>query len=163
MWKNVNGFFSDYYMISNKGRVRSVRRERIDSLGRKRSAYEKELKQSVDRYGYRYVIFRVGNKSRTHKVHRLVAETFLGKSKKQVNHIDLDKQNNNLSNLEYVTNSENLLHRRKFGSPYKKYFRKLSKKIYDDVRARHKSGESYTTIAKDYGIHPHSVYKILKS
>ena len=46
-------------------------------------------------------------KNKTIKVHRLVIEAFKGKSDLTVDHIDGNPQNNNLSNLEYVTQAEN--------------------------------------------------------
>jgi len=66
------------------------------------------LKLTKDRLGY----MRVQLKRRTYKVHRLIAETFLDDfyDKPQVNHLDGDKSNNNLENLEMTTISENLRH-----------------------------------------------------
>lgn len=47
-------------------------------------------------------------KKKTIKVHKLVANAFLGKSNLQVDHIDRNKLNNKLNNLEYVTPKENI-------------------------------------------------------
>jgi hypothetical protein len=61
----------------------------------------------------RYLQVRVPENGHTKNflIHRLVAEAFLGKSDLEVNHKDLDRSNNNLSNLEYLTKNENLYHR----------------------------------------------------
>ena len=60
--------------------------------------------------GYLGLVLRDGGSSYTRYVHRLVAQAFLGESELTVNHIDGDKSNNNLSNLEYATYSENIQH-----------------------------------------------------
>lgn len=61
-----------------------------------------------------YKTFRLNNngKIKTFKLHRLLAQAFIPnpKNKKEVNHIDGNKLNNNLSNLEWVTHEENMNH-----------------------------------------------------
>ena len=71
-----------------------------------------------DTKGYPMVVmFDKHNKPKTPKRHRLVAEAFLLNplNKPQVNHIDANKENNDLTNLEWVTNSENHAHKMKLG------------------------------------------------
>lgn len=64
-----------------------------------------------ERNGY----LRVKIRSKTYSVHRLIAEAFLPnpEAKPQVNHIDGDRGNNRIENLEWVTASENVIHRYK--------------------------------------------------
>lgn len=70
-----------------------------------------ELKQGWAR-DYLKINLSVNGKRITKTVHRLIAETFIPnpQNKPQVNHIDGNKSNNNVKNLEWVTGSENLLH-----------------------------------------------------
>jgi len=67
--------------------------------------------------GYYYVCLSKNGKVRKFKVNRLVAQAFIPNpdNKPFVNHIDGDKLNNNVNNLEWCTQSENMLHAYKYG------------------------------------------------
>ena len=74
---------------------------------------EKEIAQCQDRAnnGYLQCTIKINGEYKKQKVHRLIAMTFLGDIKnKVVNHIDGNKQNNNVSNLEIITQLENMKH-----------------------------------------------------
>ena len=70
------------------------------------------MKQANGRKGYKQVCFTVNGHKTTHKVHRLVAKTFIPNplNKPQVNHIDGNTKNNCVENLEWCTNGENQIH-----------------------------------------------------
>lgn len=73
----------------------------------------KPICQWKDNVGYLQIAIRIGKNKRKHmRVHRLVAEHFLPNPNNlpQVNHIDGDKTNNNLSNLEWTDNKNNTQH-----------------------------------------------------
>lgn len=97
-WKPISGF-EQFYAVSNTGRVQNI------NTGR-------DLKPFVNDNGYGSVKLFNGKSKREAKVHRLVAEAFIPnpENKPQVNHIDRNKLNNNVSNLEWVTNKENFDH-----------------------------------------------------
>ena len=85
----------------------------IHENGEVYSSYKKGfLKPLVDSKGYNYIGLRSCNPIiRNPKIHTLVMLAFSdGQKKEQINHIDGIKTNNNLSNLEYVTNRENRIH-----------------------------------------------------
>jgi DNA-binding transcriptional regulator YiaG len=109
IWKDVVGY-EGYYKVSDKGNVMTVAREFIKSNGRKCVVKERILSQGTIR-GYRVVDLKVNGTRKTMRVHRLVAMAFIGKPyKEMVNHIDGNKINNSVDNLEWATRSENGLH-----------------------------------------------------
>lgn len=82
------------------------------------SKSNKFLKPSFDQQGYARVGIYIGNyKTKTIKIHRLIAETFIDNplNKKDVNHKDGNKSNNCVENLEWCTRSENIKHAFKNG------------------------------------------------
>lgn len=100
VWKPVNmDVFSDFYEVSDYGAVRSLHP----------SKYHRLMTPQEDKDGYlRYIFKGKGLKKYPH-LQRLVALTFIPNTNNlpQVDHIDGNKMNNNVSNLRWVTNSEN--------------------------------------------------------
>lgn len=103
VWKDIPNY-EGYYMVSNKGRVKSLPRN-----GTIRT--ERIIKQK-DVNGYMTVHLRKSGDSKHRKVHRMVAKAFIEKvpGKENVNHKDGVKDNNNVENLEWCTHSENTQH-----------------------------------------------------
>ncbi|MFA6069813.1 MAG: NUMOD4 domain-containing protein, partial [Janthinobacterium sp.] len=101
------------YEVSNKGRVKSLARTSYRSNGRILIKKERIMTNSVNFFGYETVYL---NKKR-YPVHRLVAIHFLvnENSFPEVNHIDGNKKNNNVENLEWCNRSFNLKHAYKTG------------------------------------------------
>ena len=96
-WREIPG--APGYTASDDGRLAGPR--------------GKVLRTRPNHGGYPIVTIR----RRTVRVHRLVAATFLGPipAGREVNHIDGSRNNNAVSNLEYVTRSENMLHAGRMG------------------------------------------------
>lgn len=101
-WKPVKGY-EGLYEVSNDGRVRRLR----FTNGSHDFEKVRECKQTLNTWGYMTVNLSKNGKGNTKRVHRLVANAFLGESNLQIDHIDGNKQNNRLDNLEYVTPKEN--------------------------------------------------------
>lgn len=73
----------------------------------------KNVPYSKSKKGYLRCHIWINNKRKTIPIHRIIMFTFVEYSKLEVNHIDGNKENNSLCNLEYVTTKENCIHRNK--------------------------------------------------
>jgi len=115
-WKNIPGY-KNIYQISNCGFVKALYKERINGRGGIRVYPERIMKPSTTQKGYKLVCLRKNNTSYWFSVHRLVAKAFVPnpKRKKEVNHKDGNKLNNNDWNLEWNTRKENAIHAYKTG------------------------------------------------
>lgn len=109
IWKEIPGY-DGYYEVSNKGRVRSW----YSRIGTKvaRSKAPKIRKLTMMGHGYYHVSLSLNKSKKYERVSRLVANAFIPnpENKPQVNHIDGNKLNNDVSNLEWVTCIENIMH-----------------------------------------------------
>lgn len=96
IWKEVSD--NSNYLVSNTGRVRRVGSDKDHSVRNNKGYLVTDL-------------YKNGSRS-TVRVHRLVAEHFIPNpyNKPEVNHIDGNKKNNDMSNLEWVTKEENCRH-----------------------------------------------------
>ena len=114
LWAPVKGY-EGIYEVSNTGRVRALDRkiEQENSHGTGtvvRKLKGQEMTPFDNGNGYKAVGLKTGGNVKNHYVHRLVAEAFLEKPKGKdfINHKDFDRGNNNVSNLEWVTQKENV-------------------------------------------------------
>ena len=121
VWKDIEGY-EGLYQVSTCGNIKSLPKVRRNGTG---TYIQKErlLKPSNTSTGYKKVELCKDGKRKGFKVHRLVAIAFIPNpdNKPEVNHIDGNKINNNIDNLEWVTSSENSIHAYETGlNPNKK-------------------------------------------
>jgi hypothetical protein len=112
VWKPIKGY-EGRYEVSNMGRVKS--------LNYNHTKREKILKPRVSVGGYLTIGLTKNDKRHTQQIHRLVYDAFIGELPKykrtgkgedilEINHIDEDKTNNCVWNLELITHTENVNH-----------------------------------------------------
>lgn len=98
-WKRISGF--EDYEISTTGKVMSYK-----------SVTPRILKPRITHDGYVWYTLTKNGKGHTKRANRLVAEAFIPnpESKPTVNHVDGNKLNNNVDNLEWATREEQMQH-----------------------------------------------------
>lgn len=166
-WRAVPGY-EGWYEVSDLGRVRSVDRivdHEKDGSARRRTHI---LKPAPNTSGYPIVVLCKNSVNWTVPVHRLVSLAFLndGSDGLEINHIDGNKRNNRLCNLQRVTRSENLKHAYRMGLmvPTPKLGEKngASKLVASDVIAIRSSPTSRKKLATQYGVTVSNIDCILK-
>lgn len=140
------------YYVTDDGRIWSDRTQKYLSPQYDKNGYVKVQMRSTDNCSHRY------------SVHRLVLENFKsvdGMEKLQVNHIDGNKQNNCLNNLEWTTCKQNIEHainndlRAKINGSSK-----LTEAQVIEIYRRASNGERNIDLAKEFDIHPDQVGRI---
>lgn len=121
IWEDIPGWIG-YYQASNLGRIRSMRRSTIRPHSVSKGLYAQPyggfvLSPKTGRGDYLYVNLWRNNKRHMRAVHRLVCAAFKGLPIANLvcNHIDHNRQNNTVENLEFITQKENLQHAKNAG------------------------------------------------
>ena len=130
IWKDIEGY-EGLYQISNMGRVKSVERMKWCGKGYYKTP-ERILKARKTKNGYLLVNLWKDGKIKSYYIHRLVAQAFLDNPDNlpEVNHIDQDKTNNKVENLEFCDRSYNV----NYGT--------RNRKVAEKLRGRKQSEES---------------------
>lgn len=141
------------YLITNTGQVFSTKGKKI-----------RQLKYVINVHGYCCVTFSCNSKLTNQRVHRLVAETFIPNPNNlpNVNHIDGNKLNNEVSNLEWCNTQHNTIHAYNNVQNHKSRARKLTLVDVNNIRLDYASG-NYTHIGlgEKYNIHPTHIGRII--
>lgn len=152
-WKDVEGY-EGFYKVNEDGRVFSVRADR-------------ELTPDTDKEGYKLITFSVSGSVKKFRIHRLVAHAFINNPENYdiVNHIDGDKGNNVVSNLEWCNYSQNMLHAYNLGLAKARLgedniHSKLTNNSADEIKEDILSGMRYDTIAEKHDISPSTISMI---
>ena len=158
-WVPVVGF-EEGYEVSNYGGVRS---RRFSS----RTFPGKVIKPRVNPSTFRYYVgLHRDRKLHCKAVHKLVATAFLGHPPKgmEVNHIDGDKHNNSVTNLEYITRAANMAHAAKNGlskGPRGENHPRSKFTASDIVHIRN-SPLGRNELARQFSVSPYAIYAVRK-
>lgn len=163
-WADIEGF-EGHYQISNIGRVKSLARMRISARGSLAPLRERILAQKVTKQGYHIIGLHNNEVRKFIPVHRLVALHFIEntESKPTVNHIDGNKSNNAVCNLEWNTCQENTTHAFDSGLAKKRGHEKFSLAFKKEVKDYcDKSGCSIAFLGEYFGISNRSAGRFSK-
>ena len=166
-WKDIEGY-EGYYQISSHGRVRSVNR-----YVRHPSGKQAQKRGRIFRNGWKNKSLIAGltkeGKSRGFLIYRLVAKAFIPNpdNKPEVNHIDGNRMNNHISNLEWSTRSENEKHAYDTGLYISRKgnehpMSKLSETDINRMKNLLSEGKSKKDISKVFNVSYSHVCKIFK-
>lgn len=115
-WRDIPGW-EGLYQASNYGQIKSCRRSKLMTI-------------NYSKLGYGRISMRKGGRLYTKNIHRLIIQAFLGeKPGYEVNHKDLNKANNRIENLEYVTRSQNMKHAYEMGARSLTVFNRISRQV----------------------------------
>ena len=153
IWRDVVNY-EGLYQVSNFGRIKSFHKNNA-----------KIITPKPDNHGYLRVVLCKNYKKKNRMVHVLVAQAFIlnPEGKKQVNHIDGNKKNNRVENLEWLTPSENIAHAFDMGlrkSGCEHHMAKFTAEQIRDIRTNCVPGDSelgFKAFAKKYNVTPRVV------
>jgi len=158
-WHSIPGY-DGVYVIDKLGQVRRVK---LHGSSDKNGS----IKPSITNRGYVRVALYKNGKVSLHSVHRLMMLTFVGDSELEVNHINGKKIDNRLENLEYVTRSDNEIHRARVlklnvGEDHGNS--KLTNNQVLEIRAKSTPYYHgvYARIAKEYNVTPECVSMVAR-
>lgn len=148
IWKTLE--INPDYAVSDCGQVMRVTNGRIRI-------------PVADKDGYLRVSLSVRGRMRIVSVHRLVATAYIPNplGKRCVNHIDGDKANNRVANLEWATDSENWKHAIRTGLSNPRTRCKLSPQALKEIATLSRSGVSDSEIAPRYGVGRVCIHRFL--
>lgn len=144
-WKPIPGY-EGKYQISDEGRVYSEFNHRL-----------RKLQEDSD--GYLGIHLNKDGIPKYWHIHVLVAKAFISNpfNLPEVNHKDLNRKNNKVNNLEWVTRKENVRHAAKSGS----YAKRFTEDDIRYIRSRHQEGISGYKLAKEFNVEQQTIYDIL--
>lgn len=167
-WKDVEDSLG--YQVSNTGLVKRLPYERVHNINKTNFTTKERLLKpnSNNSKGYLRLLVRYKHYDLVESVHRLVAKAFISnpENKPQVNHIDGNKLNNDMLNLEWVDNFENARHavlnlpKRKHRKGEGLHSNILTEEAVRAIPDLLRKNKSKAAVARDLGVSPTTITEI---
>lgn len=164
IWKNVVGY-EGLYEVSSDGQVRGAAKEVEGNHLKPTRKLPARMKKQSSSMGYKVVTLFRNGVPKIYKVHRLVAQSFIENPDNCpiINHIDNDKTNNDITNLEWTTYQGNMDHKVRQNRQSRNLGRRAGKSCKlteDDVQEIRDSSLLQKELAKKFNISQQQVSKI---
>lgn len=171
-WKDIEDY-EGLYQVSTTGKVRSLDRI-VQDTTKERVQHIKGriLKQTNNGNGYKLVFLSKNRKRKNKYVHRLVAEAFIDNPKqlREVNHKNLNKSDNSINNLEWISSVGNKRHflstpqgeKKTLKCGHTRYLNVIKNKEQLIIQKYIIENNTISKIAKDLKLNPSTVTKVLK-
>lgn len=168
IWKDVVGW-EGLYQVSSMGRFKSLSREKTLGARGKKIMKSFIMKQNEVK-GYLTILFYNNSIRKKYQSHRVVANHFIEntKNKRTVNHINGNKKDNRINNLEWSSDSEQQIHAVKIGLRNKTLgensnLSKLNETLVKEIRELHKQKVKQNKLAITYNINRNTVSNIVNN
>ena len=151
VWKDIAGY-EGYYQVSNFGNVRALERTILKSNGIVYVRKAREMAKTLNTDGYPTVKLSKNDKGERIAVHRLVALAFIPNPNRlpEINHIDFNRQNARVDNLEWVSHKDNILYTINAGRHF----------CNSDLTGENNPNYKNTTLKEFYASHPEERKKL---
>ncbi len=163
-WRDVIGF-ENYLQVSSLGRVLS--KERFSPYIRKNRSQMKYCKSYIckpglTKAGYVEIALCIEGVQKKFRLHRLIGKAFVPGYEQgfTINHINGNKSDNRIENLEWVTQAENTKHEWRIGLCDLRGSKHPRSKLTENAVKRIKSGENVISLAKEFGVARNTIYKV---
>jgi NUMOD4 motif/HNH endonuclease len=166
VWKDIPGY-EGCYQASTFGRIKRLERLVISKTGQRTLLTELIKIPTINSSSYLTIKLSVQDVRKSYLVHRLILITFVSnpENKKTVNHIDGNKVNNHISNLEWATDSEQRKHAHKIGLMTNKGSKNPRSiiKLNDgfEIINKHQQGATVKQLCKEYSVVGTTILKII--
>jgi len=163
-WRQVIYYCGDNYEVSSLGNIRSKNMQVPSKYGTTYFKAGKLIKLQTDKDGYLRVCLCLNGLQKLALVHRVVASAFIDNPKglPAINHLDFNRKNNQVSNLEWTDTGTNCRYSAKVGRYCYERTGRLGWNKVEEIRTFFEQGASIKELAFEFKVLPETIINVLK-